>query len=226
MTIKKYISRRLYSTTIPLVQSVTIRRGAAAAVLVMGVISYLAAVRETFPGDLTALRNFQELRSPWLDDAANVVSLFARDLVLFISILAVSIALWLGRKKADAVAAVLVFIPDGVNQLIKELVGRARPDFSILSHVPDSHAFPSGHAVHVFLFFGLLIFITGDFIRDPRLRTVVQVILVAMILACGASRVYLGVHWPSDVFGGFLFGGICLLGLLWVRKKLVIRGFQ
>ena len=225
--IKKYISRWLYSTMIPPVLNMTLRQGAVVlAVLIMGAISYLAAVRETFPGDLAALRNFQDLRSPWLDDAASVASFLAKATVVYISIPAVSIALLLVRRRADAAAAILVFIPDGVNLLLKDLVGRARPDFSLLAHIPESHAFPSGHAVHAFLFFGLLIFITGDLIRDPRLRTAVQGILAAMVLACGASRVYLGVHWPSDVLGGFLFGGLCLLGLLWVRKKLVIRGFQ
>ena len=200
--------------------------GLLAALFIIGAIFYLAAIHDTFPGDLDALRDFQSFRSPWLDDAAVVASVLARPLVVYVSIPTVSLLLWLGRRRADAAAVLLVFLPEGINVVLKDLVGRPRPDFSLLASPPDSPAFPSGHALHAFLLFGLLIFITGELIRPMWLRTTVQGILGLMILACGASRVYLGVHWPSDVLGAFLFGGLCMGALLWVRKKLVNRGLQ
>ena len=200
--------------------------GLLAALFIVGAIFYLASLHDTFPGDLDALRNFQSFRSPWLDGAAVVASALARSLTVYLSIPAVSLFLWLGRRRADAAAVLLVFLPEGINLGLKELVGRPRPDFSLLASPPEGPAFPSGHALHAFLLFGLLIYLTGELIRPLWLRTTVQGILGLMVLACGASRVYLGVHWPSDVLGGFLFGGICMVALLWVRKKLVNRGLQ
>ena len=197
-----------------------------AALLAMGAVSYLAASFDTFPGDEDALKRFQSLQRPWLDQAAVVSSSLATHLVAIVSIVAFSLALWVVHRRADAVAVFLVFIPEGLNLALKEIVGRPRPEFSLLESTPGSLAFPSGHALHAFLLLGLLIFIVGELVRPLWLRRGLQGLMVFMILVCGASRVYLGVHWPSDVLGSYLLGGISIVLLLWGRKRLLNRGFQ
>ncbi len=189
-------------------------------------ICYLAATFDTFPGDVDALRKLQSFRGPWLDDAAIAASTLANAPVALASISILSLALWLRRRKADAMAVLLVFIPEGINQGLKELVGRPRPEFSLLASPPESPAFPSGHAIHAILLFGLLICIAGELIKPLWLRVAVQGLLGAAIAAVGASRVYLGVHWPSDVLGAYLLGGLSLVAILWVRKKLIYRASQ
>ena len=197
--------------------------GLLAALCGLGAIFYMAATFDTFLWDEDALRQFQGLRSSWLDDASVVASALAQTLVVVISIPTLALAMLLLRKRADAVAALLVIVPVIMNIGFKELVARPRPDFAIVNSPPDSFGFPSGHAVYALAFFGLQIFILGEMIKPLWLRRSVQVLLALMILACGASRVYLGVHWPSDVLVGYLVGGIGVLGLLWVRKKLAHR---
>ena len=196
------------------------------ALSLMGAVCYLAAAFDTFPGDVDGLKRFQALRTPWLDSAALAASFSANTLVAVTSTPAISLALWLGKRRADAVAVLLVLIPDGINALLKVLVDRPRPDFTILISQPHNPSFPSGHSVHAFLLFGLLIIIVGEVIKPFWLRTAIQGLLAAVILACGASRVYLGVHWPSDVLGGFLMGGLSLVAILWVRKTLINRGLK
>ena len=71
---------------------------------------------------------------------------------------------------------------------------------------------------------GALIFLIQENIRPRLARRTLQVGLALLILVMGASRVYLGVHWPSDVIGGYLLGGLALGGLIWLRNRLVIRG--
>ena len=200
--------------------------GVLAALSIMGAICYLAAAFDTFPGDMDALKKFQGLRTPWLDDSALVASSLANTLAAVTLTPAISLALWLGKRGADAVAVLLVLIPDGINLALKVLVDRPRPEFSILISPPSNPSFPSGHAVHAFLLFGLLIIIVGETVKPFWLRTAIQGLLGATILACGASRVYLGVHWPSDVLGGFLLGGFSIVAILWVRKVLVNRGLK
>ena len=194
--------------------------------LVMGAVSYLAATFDTFPGDAGGIEKFQSFRNSWLDYAARVASYSANTPVAVSSIVAVSVALWLGRRRADALVVLLVFIPEGVNLGLKELVGRPRPEFSLLASPPENPAFPSGHAIHALLLFGLLMLILGELIKPLWLRTGIQGLLGFMILACGASKVYLGVHWPSDVLGAYLLGGFFIVVLLWVRKKLFYWGLQ
>ncbi len=189
----------------------------------VGGLCYLAASFETFPGDRDGIVKFQALRTPWLDDLAHLASHLANALTVFISVAIAAVVFWVLKRRADTAAVLLVLVADGLNQVLKQLVGRSRPDFAIIESLPGSPAFPSGHAFHVFLFLSLLVVIAGEVVGPPWLRRGIQGMLVFMILACGASRVYLGVHWPSDVVGGFLLAGLVLVPILRARKKLLSR---
>ena len=204
-----------------------IRLGLLAALVTTGAVCYLAAVHDNFPGDEEAVRRFQEFRSDGLDAVALVITSTAQTPVAIVSILALTFIFLLLRRRVDALASFSIFVFEGMNLGLKELVGRPRPPYSILESPPHNPAFPSGHAFHAILLFGfLLIVLVGERVKNPRLRLALQGLLVFMILACGSSRVYLGVHWPSDVLGGYLLGGIALVVLLWLRKMLITRGFQ
>ena len=192
----------------------------------IGAVCYLAATFDTFPGDEYGLRMLLGFRSPWLDIAAFAASSLAQPWVVFVSVPALSLAFWLVRRRADAVVILLILLPDGINQGLKHLVDRPRPEFSWLASPPEGPAFPSGHSVHAFLLFGLLIVILGTLVRPRWLRITIQVLLGLMILAVGASRVYMGIHWPSDVLGAYLVGGVSMVVLFWVREKLINQGLQ
>ena len=210
-----------------LFSNLNVRRvGLLLSLFAIGAICYLAAIFDTFPGDMDALKAFQGLRSSGLDAAARISTFIGNTLVVVISVPLLALAMWFARKRADAIAILALLIPDAMNQGLKVLVDRPRPDFAILISSPESPSFPSGHALHAILLLGLLIFIVGDLVKPARLRLGVQGLLALLILAVGASRVYLGVHWPSDVLGGYLVGGFSLAAIMWVRKVLISRGLQ
>lgn len=114
---------------------------------------------------------------------------------------------WRRRDWRAALMPSLAGIGAGVTSLlIKALVHRPRPEVvQALVHV-DSFSFPSGHALLSMAFYGTVALeLTAD---DLRRGTRIAIWLMAgvLVLLIGASRVYLGVHYPSDVLGGYALG--------------------
>lgn len=97
--------------------------------------------------------------------------------------------------------------------LLKQLFQRKRP-LSPLLKAAKGLSFPSGHAIMAVTFYGLLIYILQHTIELEWLRWVVSGLLIALILLIGFSRIYLRVHYASDVLGGFI------IGLLWLLISL------
>lgn len=80
---------------------------------------------------------------------------------------------------------------------------RARPTLGHLV-VEYSYSFPSGHAATSMILYGSLILILPALMQKKYLRSLLQLILAFIIINVGISRVYLGVHFPSDILGGYL----------------------
>ena len=124
---------------------------------------------------------------------------------------------WLFWRKRPRAALVMLIAPPlagATSSILKEIFARARPDVVPHLDVVTNLSFPSGHATNVmatYLLAALLV---------PQTRRPLWVMLaLAVALAIGTSRILLGVHWPSDVFGGWFWGaGIALIGLTVARK--------
>jgi undecaprenyl-diphosphatase len=102
---------------------------------------------------------------------------------------------------------------------LKELVGRERPD---ISRMVDGvgHSFPSGHPMAAAALWGLLPVVVSLYTVRRQVWWASVALSATMIALIGASRVYLGVHWLSDVVAGILVGGLFLLGVEWVYHRL------
>ena len=110
-----------------------------------------------------------------------------------------------------------------VANLLNALVGRPRPDYAIVEHVPQDMGIPSGQATFAFLLGGVLIYLAWQHLEYPPLRWAVCAALALLVLAVGLSRVYLGMHRPSDVLGGYLFGATALSLLIPLKGYLEVR---
>ena len=128
----------------------------------------------------------------------------------------VLLALWGERARAALVAGGMA-IGWGISQAAKIIVDRARPPAAdALIALPSSASMPSGHAFNTLVFLGLLVYLVFRW-RDGRAAAAaVSAAVVAAVVAglIGVSRVYLGVHWLSDVLGGWSLGGAWLAVLL------------
>lgn len=96
------------------------------------------------------------------------------------------------------------------NYSIKFFFARQRPSVEHLVH-ETSYSFPSGHSMGSALFYGTCFILAYYFIQNKALRVSIQVFLLLLILAIGISRIYLGVHYPTDVLGGYLLGSAWVL---------------
>lgn len=92
-----------------------------------------------------------------------------------------------------------------LNSLIKLFFMRERPTLEHLV-VEHSYSFPSGHSTGSMLLYGTIIMLLPVFIKKKSLYRPLQFLLGIGILFIGISRIYLGVHFPSDILGGFCFG--------------------
>ena len=101
----------------------------------------------------------------------------------------------------------------GFNTIMKTLVHRKRPDINRMIN-ERGYSFPSGHSLISSLVFGYLIYKLNNTIKNKFIKYFVIGIIVCIILSIGISRIYLGVHYFSDVLCGFLEGFIILLTFL------------
>lgn len=101
------------------------------------------------------------------------------------------------------------------NIALKRAFGRARPTIEHLV-VVKTLSYPSGHSMSAMAFYGFLTYLIFQIKMERWLRAVLTTIFIFLILAIGISRIYLGVHFPSDVAGGFI------AGLIWVAFCVVL----
>jgi undecaprenyl-diphosphatase len=98
---------------------------------------------------------------------------------------------------------------------LKLFFNRPRPLIPLLKDVPGL-SFPSGHAFMSFTFFCIIVYLVYRDVTDKWLKWMSIIFLVIVILLIGLSRVYLRVHYASDVIAGFCFGMLSLLILVWM----------
>jgi len=101
-----------------------------------------------------------------------------------------------------------------LNEILKNMFHRVRPNLHRLIPI-EGYSFPSGHAMSAFAVYGILAFLLWRHINSRLGRSLLIAFSVIMILAIGISRIYLGVHYPSDVLGGYLASGFWLAILIW-----------
>ena len=111
--------------------------------------------------------------------------------------------------------AIVLLLASLSSVVLKRVFNRARPS---LEHLVDVNtlSYPSGHSMSAMAFYGFLIFLCVRHRMPTWLRLMLILILVFLILSIGMSRIYLGVHYPTDVAGGFVGG------LIWVAFCAVV----
>ena len=162
--------------------------------------------------DESALRALATYRSPGLDRIMLQITSLGNGVVLIVLALVASVFLWLSHHRWS-VYLLLVGMAGGkvLNSLLKAAFGRDRPSVVEWVYEVTSPSLPSGHAMGAFITYGTIAFLVGRLGTTRALRWATWIIAGVIILAIGLSRMYLGVHYPSDVLFGYLAGLAWLL---------------
>ncbi|MBQ3184382.1 MAG: phosphatase PAP2 family protein [Firmicutes bacterium] len=105
------------------------------------------------------------------------------------------------------------------NKGIKAIVMRPRPDQDMFLIEQDGWSFPSGHSITSMFFYGMAIWLIRRNVTDPRLADILTVLLAIPMVLIGVSRVYLGVHYPTDVLAGWCLGLLVIAAMSEIIKR-------
>jgi undecaprenyl-diphosphatase len=164
------------------------------------------------------------IRTPPLTTFFYLCTLMANTGTIVFITVAVVIVLAIRRKFAEALlVTVVVAGGQALGTLLKNVIVRARPPaLQALIPMPGSYAIPSGHSLAAVLLYGVLAFLLVRALRARGARIAVIAASAVLIGLVGLSRVYLGVHWPSDVLAAWLLGGawltLCAVAFLRWRR--------
>ncbi|MCQ2546763.1 MAG: phosphatase PAP2 family protein [Clostridia bacterium] len=108
-----------------------------------------------------------------------------------------------------------------LRKVIKHLVERPRP--SDISHliVEHGYSFPSGHAISSMFLFAMLIWFIIRYVRKRQLKVILSTLAAIPMIGIGLSRIYCGVHYPTDVFAGWLLGLAVMIITTWIIEYVV-----
>jgi undecaprenyl-diphosphatase len=132
--------------------------------------------------------------------------------------------LWRETWRRAAIVLVITFAGGGLlDELLKVSFRRARPAAYFDYLLPHSFSFPSGHAMFAFCFFGTLASLVTARLKSRGVKIIVWGAAGVLIALIGFSRIYLGVHYPTDVIGGytaaFIWVGAVTIGDRWHRSR-------
>jgi membrane-associated phospholipid phosphatase len=173
-----------------------------------------------FPGDLYLTRLFQSFHNESSVSVMEWVSYFTDSWRAALLIVAGVIVVWWRLGKLEATLVVAAGLSSLLKFVLKAVVERPRPtpDLIRVLVLEQGNGFPSGHALFAAVFFGLLAYFAFTRLRRRGPWRLIPWCFLVLILLVGASRVYLGVHWPSDVLGGYLVGTVILGILIWFDR--------
>jgi membrane-associated phospholipid phosphatase len=183
-------------------------------IIAFAILTWTVTKTAYFAYDLSLTRALQSLHNPIAIGLLKAVS-WAGDAPQAAIVPALLVVLLYGlglhwEATASLITAVFVELS---NLLLKVAIHRPRPtaDLVHISSTFGSYSFPSGHVMFYTGFYGFIVFLVFILLKPSWKRTLLLFIFGSQILLVGASRIYLGAHWASDVIGAYLMGCIALI---------------
>jgi membrane-associated phospholipid phosphatase len=184
-------------------------------------LAFFANIYAYFPIDLVITRWMQTFHPAWLVTLMVLVSWpgYIPQAIATVIIL-VSILYFTGFRWEAILSLGAAIGEAGLDEAIKLVVHRPRPSTTLVHvmKVLNSYGFPSGHVMFYFVFFGFLMFLACSRLNVSIVRKGLLLLLGSLVSLVGVSRIYLGVHWASDVLGAYLLGSLCLMTVIRIYR--------
>jgi len=164
--------------------------------------------------------------SPFLTSIMEKVTFLGGEIFLGGATLITILLLFRKHKKDAVIFAFILVFGVGLNLLLKHMFQRPRPDLMPLIH-EITYSFPSGHAMNSFVFYISLSYFIFRNTANKKLGLMLSGLSAIIIFLIGLSRIYLGVHYPSDVLAGYVAGfGWFVIALVFEKTLIFLRLFR
>lgn len=164
--------------------------------------------------DVAALETIARHRIGWLNGVALDLTALGSTTIVTLLTVCGAVGLWMADDRRGSLQVALAAVGAGVfSSILKVLFGRARPDSLVSLFQASGFSFPSGHTTAAAAVYVTFAVVLSRHVRAKRGRVAIIALSTMVVTAVGASRMYLGVHFPSDVAGGLALGmgWACLL---------------
>lgn len=158
--------------------------------------------KEIMKGDIIG---YQMVSTFLISDFATPIAKIITNLggAIFLIVITVILFILIKNKKIGVAITTNLVLVALLNQLLKNILQRPRPtEYRIIQET--GYSFPSGHSMASMAFYGYLIYLIYKYVENKNIKWILITLLSILICSIGISRIYLGVHYTSDVLGGFL----------------------
>ena len=175
-------------------------------ILFIGVIIFLVILQNVFAKEIMQgdIIGYNFISKYLISDKITPIAKFITNLGGATVLIAITIILFIviKNKKIGLSIAINLASIALLNQILKNIVQRPRPtEYRIIEE--SGYSFPSGHSMVSMAFYGFLIYLILKYIKNKKIKPIAITFLILIILLIGISRIYLGVHYTSDVIAGF-----------------------
>lgn len=171
--------------------------------------------------DSIIMNYLYSLHSPFLTSIMKFITFFGGEIFIGSAIIITILFLYIKRHKKDAlIFGFILLFGIILNLFLKGIFERARPDLFTMI-IEKTYSFPSGHSMNSFVFFISISYFVFHNSHNKKLGLILSLASAILVFLIGISRVYLGVHYPSDVLGGYAAGLLWFTAVLLFEKILI-----
>ena len=223
-TLVTFWSRRISPRLETLIGAVGLG-GLAVCLLLIWVLAKLSGEtleRESFAFDTSFLLWLHQFANPTLDNMMITVTQLGNPMIVIpVAIITLGILGW-KRQKSPALMFAIACLGDAIlNTGLKLVFTKPRPELWQRLIVETSYSYPSGHALGSMVLYGMIAYFLSQ--RYPKFSSIIYVAAAGLILTICFSRLYLGVHWPTDIMAGLGIGFLWLVICITMLKLQSLR---